>query len=298
MARGQLQEGQPIADATAAEEARLLAELGDRVRQARARRGMTRRILSHDSGVSERYLAQLEGGQGNISILLLRRIARAMGMPLADLLREGPEPSVELMLLTEQLRRLSAAELVEAQAVLAERFGQDRERRRRIALIGLRGAGKSTLGRLLAARLDIPFVELAQKIEAEAGMSLAEIFDLYGQAAYRRHERRALERVVADHPAAVIATGGSLPSETGTYEYLLSNCYTVWVTAAPEEHMGRVMAQGDMRPMAGNEEAMADLRAILATRAALYGKADARLDTSGKPVAEAVDELVALTSPQ
>lgn len=274
-----------------------LKSLGERVREARARRGMTRKILSRDSGVSERYLAELESGRGNVSITLLRQIADAMGMPLTELVREGPEPSVELRLLTEQLGRLAPADLAAAAHLIGETFAQSREalgRHGRVALIGLRGAGKSTLGRGLAERLDVPFVELAVEIEREAGMSLSEIFDLWGQSAYRRHERRCLEGVIETHPRAVIATGGSLVSEAGTYEILLNGCFTVWIRATPEEHMSRVVEQGDYRPMEGNVEAMEDLRRILDGRDPLYRKADAILDTSGRSAAKSLEALIEL----
>jgi XRE family transcriptional regulator, aerobic/anaerobic benzoate catabolism transcriptional regulator len=272
-----------------------LARLGERVRGARARRGMTRKMLARDSGVSERYLAQLEAGQGNISIALLRQVADAMGLPLADLVRDGEDRPIEFTLLVRRLERLGAAELAEAQRLVNARFGQERgaERAERIALVGLRGAGKSTLGRALAQRLGVPFVEMAKEIEAAAGMRIERIFDLAGQAAYRRYERRALERVLERHGRCVIAAGGSIVSEPATYDLLLDACFTVWVQASPEEHMARVVAQGDMRPMAGNAEAMEDLRRILAERQALYAKADARLDTTGKSVDAAVAELLA-----
>ncbi len=273
-----------------------LKVLGERVREARARRGMTRKILSRDSGVSERYLAELESGRGNVSITRLRAVARAMGVALAELVREGPEHPVELTLLIERLGRLGPAELGAAARLVSESFGGDGGRQGRVALVGLRGAGKSTLGRGLAERLALPFVEMAKEIEREAGMSLAEIFDLWGQPAYRRHERRCLERLIESHPRAVITTGGSLVSEPGTYEMLLGSCYTVWLKAAPEEHMARVVAQGDHRPMAGNrDEAMADLERILAGREALYARADAVLDTSGRAVEACLEELVSLS---
>ena len=276
-------------------EAEYLRLLGERIREARARRGMTRKILARDSDVSERYLAQLETGQGNISIVLLRQIARAMGLPLGDLVREEPDRPVELTLLIQTLSRLPAKDLAQARKLLSETFGAAvaSERRHRIALIGLRGAGKSTLGAMLAKALAVPFIELDREIERDSGTRLAEVFDLYGQAAYRRYERRALEGVIERYDRAVIATGGSIVSEPATFDLLLSACYTVWLTAAPEEHMSRVVAQGDTRPMAENEQAMEDLRRILAGRNALYSKADARIDTAGKTVEQSFAELKA-----
>ncbi len=268
-----------------------LRRLGERVRDARARRGMTRKILSRDSGVSERYLAQLESGRGNVSIGLLRQIAEAMGLPLADLVRDGPEPPVELALTFEFLGRLSPAQIGEARGLLVERFGTAPGRLGRIALIGLRGAGKSTVGRLLAERLSVPFVEHAREIERDSGMQIEEIFSLSGQAAYRRYERRSLERAIEDNAAAVIATGGGLVSEPGTFEALLNGCFTVWIRATPEEHMGRVIAQGDRRPMAGNSEAIEDLRRILANREALYAKADITVESSGRTPDQVAEEI-------
>src|SRR5882757_1596097 len=238
-----------------------LAALGDRVREARAKRGMSRKLLADDSGVSERYLAQLEGGQGNVSILLLRQIAAALDIPLAELLAEDSDEVVELTLTTQFLKRLPRQTLAAVRSQLVRDYGSARdERMKRIALIGLRGAGKSTLGAKLAKALGAPFVELDREIEREAGTSLSEIFLLYGQAGYRRYERRCLERVLEKNGRAVIATGGSIVSEPGTYELLLSACFTVWLKAQPEEHMARVIAQGDTRPMAGNDQAMEDLR--------------------------------------
>ena len=275
-------------------ETEYLKLLGERVRTARAQRGMTRRILARDSGVSERYLAQLEAGQGNISIALLRKVAQAMGMPLADLARDEPDPSLELRLLMQSLSRLAPQELVQVRRLLGERFGSiASDRKRRVALVGLRGAGKSTLGARLAEHLDVPFLELDREIEHESGLALAEIFDLYGQAAFRRHERRALETLLQRHPRAVIATGGSLVSEPATFDLLLSSCFTVWIKAAPEEHMARVVAQGDLRPMADNAESMDDLRRILDGRTALYAKADVVVDTAGRDVDTSFSELIA-----
>ncbi|HEY7675002.1 MAG TPA: helix-turn-helix transcriptional regulator [Burkholderiales bacterium] len=269
-----------------------LALLGDRVREARARRGMTRKQLSRDSGVSERYLAQLETGQGNISILLLRQIAVALDVPLPELLGEESGEAVELTLTMQFLKRLPRQKLAAVRLQLMREYGSARdERMRRIALIGLRGAGKSTLGARLAKALGVPFVELDREIEREAGTSLSEIFLLYGQAGYRRYERRCLEKTLEKNARVVIATGGSIVSDPGTYELLLSACFTVWLKAAPEEHMARVIAQGDTRPMAGNGEAMDDLRRILDGRAALYAQADVTIDTASKAVDKSLVEL-------
>ena len=275
-----------------------LRMLGERVREARARRGMTRKILAKDSGVSERYLAQLEGGQGNISILLLRQIAQALDLRLETLIIEGPEPPVELMHTTELLRRLGPGKIRRAHQMLLKNFsselgGADGDARRsRIALIGLRGAGKSTLGAKLAKRLDLPFIELDRVIEQECGVTLSVIFDLYGQSGFRRLERQCLEQILERHPRFVLATGGSLVSEHATFERLLTACFTVWLRATPEDHMQRVIAQGDMRPMAENRESMADLRRILSVREPLYGEADVAVDTSGRSVGESFDALL------
>jgi XRE family aerobic/anaerobic benzoate catabolism transcriptional regulator len=270
-----------------------LQRLGDRVKEERARRGMTRKILARDSGVSERYLAQLESGQGNISILLLRELARALDVSLEVLVHEGPEPPVDLAHAVEFLRGLDPSELGEARRLLVSRFGgvDAAARNGRIALIGLRGAGKSTLGGLLAGRLGVPFIELDREIEKSSGLSLSEIFDLYGQAGFRRQERRALSRVLESQPRFVLAAGGSIVAEAGTFAELLMSCFTVWIRARPAEHMQRVIAQGDTRPMADNREAMADLERILAGREALYGKADAEVDTGGRSIEEALEAL-------
>ncbi len=268
-----------------------LKRLGERVRETRARRGMTRRILARDSGVSERYLAQLESGQGNMSIARLRQVAQAMNLPLDELVREGPEPAVETVLLMQLVRRLDSRDVVAAHRMLMDQFARSGDRRHRIALIGLRGAGKSALGAALAESLGVPFVEMADAVARESGLSPGEIFELYGQAAYRRYERRALERAIESHPHAVIATGGSLVSEASTYEFLLNHCFTIWLKAAPADHMSRVMAQGDTRPIEASGEAMEDLERILAGRDALYRKAEAVVETSGRPFAESLDSL-------
>jgi len=277
------------------EDAAFLTTVGGRVRELRARRGMTRRILAKDSGVSERYLAQLEGGQGNASLSILRRLARALDVRLEALVADAPEPAIELTQAIEVLRRLEPEQLAEARALLLRTFGDasPAQRNGRIALIGLRGAGKTTLGASLAERLGVPFIELDREIERASGVALATIFDFYGQAGFRRLERRCLEQVLDQHPQFVLATGGSLVSEAATFERLLETCWTVWLQATPAEHMGRVVAQGDMRPMAGNRESMRDLQRILAGREPLYRRADATVDTSARPVDQSLAALLA-----
>ncbi|HEU4457503.1 MAG TPA: helix-turn-helix transcriptional regulator [Methylibium sp.] len=276
-----------------------LVALGERVRLLRARRGLTRKGLSEGAGVSERHLANLELGVGNASILVLRQVAQALGSPLAELLGDATTASPEWLLIRDLLAGRDEAELQRARAALAPLFGAAPDaaaRERRIALIGLRGAGKSTLGRMLAERLGRPFVELNREIEALAGGSLAEIHNLYGPNAYRRHERRALDLVLERHPDAVIATPGGIVSDPATFARLLSQCFTVWLQASPQEHMDRVVAQGDLRPMAGHagrRAAMDDLRRILAGRAALYGKADLTIDTGGLDAETACRRLLA-----
>ncbi len=280
-------------------DAAFLVRLGERVREARARRGMTRRILARDSGVSERYLAQLEAGRGNVSVLLLRQIAQALNLPIDELVRADDGQSVELTLILQLLKRLPATRLAKVRAQLVREYGSAYgAREQRIALVGLRGAGKSTLGAGLARSLGVPFVELDHEVEAEAGTSLHEIFLLHGQAGFRRYERRALERILEKNERCVIATGGSIVSEPATYDLVLSACLTVWLKAAPEEHMARVAAQGDYRPMAGNREAMDDLRRILAGREPLYAQADLTLDTEGRTVEASLAELVRAVRPR
>ena len=272
-----------------------LARLGERVRTLRARRGMSRKTLAAHSAVSERYLAQLESGAGNCSIVLLRRISGALGLPLADLIDERPP---ETLLLAQLVDRLSPAQAAEARDYLVARLngaGRDK-RRRRIALIGLRGAGKSTLGALLARQLGTPFIELDREIERQSGMQLAAVFELFGQPTFRRMERDALQSALQAHDRSVLATGGSLVTEPATFELLLSSCLTVWVRASPQEHMSRVIAQGDLRPMAGNAHAMQDLVAILRSREPLYAKADLTLDTGGRSPEECAECLAALVS--
>lgn len=271
-----------------------LKRVGERVRLGRARRGMSRKVLSAASGVSERYLAELERGAGNASLLVLRQIADALGLEAAQLVSDQPERPIDLTLAIHQLERLSPAELAEARRLLTQRFGKPSPSAGgRIALVGLRGAGKTTLGQLAARALSIPFVELDREVERASGMELSEIFATHGQAMYRRLERQCLETVIERFDRAVIAAGGSLVTEPGTYDLLLSSCFVVWLSAKPDEHMGRVLAQGDLRPMAEGPQAMDDLKAILDSRAALYAKADIEVDTSGKSETQAFAALLA-----
>jgi XRE family aerobic/anaerobic benzoate catabolism transcriptional regulator len=255
---------------------------------------MTRKQLARDSGVSERYLAQIEGGHGNISVLVLRQLAKALNISVDVLLSEGPEPPVELVHAVEFLRRLSVDDLQFARQMLLHQFGgvDPAARHRRIALIGLRGAGKSTLGAALAARLEMPFLELDRLIEHASGLTLDLIFDFHGQAGFRQLERQCLDDVLQRHPCFVLATGGSLVSEAATFERLLSSCFTVWLRASPQEHMQRVIAQGDMRPMANNRDAMSDLKRILAEREVLYSKADIQIDTAGRTAEESLETTI------
>jgi len=273
-----------------------LKTLGRKVRDARARHAMTRRMLAHDSGISERYLAQLESGFGNFSIALLRRLAKAIDVSVAELVSDEPQRPVEYSLMVERLRRLDAAELSEASEWLKDRFGDRTGRAERIALIGLRGAGKSTLGAALAKHLGWRFAELSREIEAETGVGVNEIFDLWGQAAYRRYERRALERILRMAPRVVLATGGGIVSEPATFERLLDSFFTVWVQATPEEHWERVIGQGDRRVEgSGDSEALTDMRRILAQRDPLYRKADVHLRTAGKTERQSLRDLIRLT---
>jgi XRE family aerobic/anaerobic benzoate catabolism transcriptional regulator len=271
-----------------------LRRVGERVRNARNRRGLARKDLARESGVSERYLAQLEAGQGNVSILLMRRIAGALAVPLPTLVQDGPDRPVQHRQIEQWLDALAPAALTETYQLLQARIGAalGRAAAGRIALVGLRGAGKTTLGKRLAAHFQVPFLDMGDEIERESGMSLSEIFSLSGQATYRRLERRCLERLVAAHDRAVIETGGSLVSEPATYELLLQACQTVWIRTSPEEHMDRVVRQGDLRPMAASTEAMEDLRRMLAEREPLYARADLTIDTAGRTERQSLQDLL------
>ena len=274
------------------EDTRFLVELGGRVRDLRERRGMSRKVLARASQVSERYLAQLETGNGNISVRLLRRGASALGDTVGEVLVPEAHDSVERRLIRRFLERLPLHRLEEVIFRLMRDFGhEEASRRKRIALIGLRGAGKSTLGAMLAGELELPLIELNREVARETGLPVSEVIALYGLPAYRRIERRVLERVTREHERAVIVAGGGIVADDEAFNLLLSNCYTIWLRALPEEHMARVLAQGDLRPMAGNDEAMEDLKRILAAREAMYGKADAVIDTSGDTPGESFAKL-------
>ncbi|HSH90200.1 MAG TPA: helix-turn-helix transcriptional regulator [Ramlibacter sp.] len=273
-----------------------LAELGARVRAWRARRGMTRKQLAADSGLSERFLADVEAGKGNVSINSLEAAARALNITILELLQDAPRPALGRV--QGLLARLDEGQLDKAYSLLATTFGLDDEkgREKRVALIGLRGAGKSTLGAQLAAARGVPFVELDREIEREAGTSMNEILLLHGQGGYRRYERRALFRIAEDHADGVVmTTGGSIVSERETFDLLQSRFYCVWLKANPEEHMSRVVAQGDMRPFdvtrGATGEAMEDIRRILASREALYARADAVVDTAARSVKQSLKDL-------
>ncbi|MFM8623666.1 MAG: helix-turn-helix transcriptional regulator [Betaproteobacteria bacterium] len=263
-----------------------LLALGERVRALRARRGMTRKAVSVAADVSERHLANLEYGEGNASILVLLQVARALQCSLAELLGDVTTSSAEWLLLRELLQTCGEADLRRVRVAVGEILGTGGARAISpcVALVGLRGAGKSTLGQMLADDLGFPFVEIGREIEKFAGCSVSEIQALYGQNAYRRYERRALEEAIQTYPEAVLATPGGLVSDLTSFNELLTHCTTVWLQADPEDHMKRVQAQGDMRPMAASKEAMQDLEGILAGRAALYSKARLHINTSAQPL--------------
>jgi XRE family transcriptional regulator, aerobic/anaerobic benzoate catabolism transcriptional regulator len=269
--------------------------LARKIRDARAQRGMTRNALAADSGVSLRFLAQLESGEANPSILVLRRVAAAMGFPPDDLLSEEPMRSVDQRLLAQILNRLSEDELRDVRQLLTHRFGRNgagEAQESYITLIGLRGAGKTTLGRRLAKHRGVPFFELDREVEREYGATIGEILQLHGQPGYRRFEREALQAVLAQNPAAVIEAGGGLAADPETLRLLLEGSLTVWLRAAPEEHMRRVIDQGDLRPMARSREAMRELKDILAAREPFYRQAHLHLNTSASTADESFSELI------
>src|SRR3974390_1675750 len=283
---------------TPASETAFLQQLGQRVRTMRALRGMSRKVLAKVSGISERYIAQLEGGKGNVSIVLLRRVSNAMGAHLEDLI-PATEPSPDWAVIRDLLRKASPGQIVQAKDILAGQSGLAHRRKSfvGIALIGLRGAGKSTLGKMLAKKIGWNFVELNKEIEAENGLSVAEIIALYGQEGFRRMEQAALQSLLARKELMVLATGGGIVSEPLTFDLILSSFYTVWLKAEPEEHMARVRRQGDLRPMADDRSAMAELRNILLSREPLYSRASAVVDTAGLLVDAAAAKLIDTVRP-
>jgi XRE family aerobic/anaerobic benzoate catabolism transcriptional regulator len=281
-------------------ESGFLEQLGQRVRTMRALRGMSRKVLAKVSGISERYIAQLESGKGNVSIVLLRRVSSAMGAHLEDLIPAG-EPAPEWPVIRDLIRKATPGQIAQAKDVLAG-LGSDASAKRQtsfagIALIGLRGAGKSTLGKLLAKKIGWSFVELNKEIEQQNGLSVAEIIALYGQEGFRRMEQAALGQLLARKELMVLATGGGIVSEPLTFDLILSSFYTIWLKAKPEEHMARVRRQGDLRPMADDRSAMAELRTILLSREPLYARAAAVVDTAGLTVDDAAARLIDAVAP-
>jgi XRE family transcriptional regulator, aerobic/anaerobic benzoate catabolism transcriptional regulator len=273
----------------------LLVSLGDKVRELRTRRPMTRKALAQAADVSERHLANLEYGTGNASILILHQVAQALQCSLAELIGDMTTRSAEWLLIRELLAEQDEAGLRKARMALTEMLAThapDLEaRKRRIALIGLRGAGKTTLGQMLAEHLDLPFIELSREIEILAGSPVSEIQAMFGVNGYRRYERRALDQVIQTYPHAVIATPGGLVADPGSFSQLLQHCTTIWLKADPADHMNRVTEQGDLRPIAASQEAMEDLKAILAGRSAFYSKAEYSLNTSGQSLEQAFAHL-------
>jgi XRE family aerobic/anaerobic benzoate catabolism transcriptional regulator len=269
-----------------------ISGIGDRIRAMRTSRGMIRKDLSRQSGVSERYIAQVETGKANISIAMLWKIAQSMGVRIPELFPDCDARSGNAPLLAF-LSRLDKEQQDSAMTLLRRRFSKSNHQIRGVALIGLRGAGKSSLGRMLADEFAVRFVQVTELIEKYAQMSTAELFSLGGQKAYRRMEQQALKEVLAEPSKIVLETGGSLVTQADTFKLLLDSYYTVWVKASPEEHMNRVMAQGDLRPMAGtdNDEAMEDLKLILREREAGYSQADYILDTSNRSLLDCTQEL-------
>jgi XRE family aerobic/anaerobic benzoate catabolism transcriptional regulator len=289
----------PVSPSEPAFAAAFLAAIGGEVRRNRAKRGMTRRQLAQTSETSERYLAQIESGAGNPSVSVLRAIAQALDLPASALLPETGARTAALGAILDLLAQVPETELPALAEELAARVARSAgaDRARRIALVGLRGAGKSTLGRMLAQHLGWPFIELDRRVEEDYGASIPDLIEMAGTATFRRHERSALERVIAEHEAAIITTAGGIVSNPETYALLLRCAHTVWIKARPDEHMSRVMAQGDFRPMAQNRAAMADLMAILAARRADYARAEAELDTSGDAVEQSFAKLLRIVTP-
>jgi XRE family transcriptional regulator, aerobic/anaerobic benzoate catabolism transcriptional regulator len=284
----------PALPSSTASNTAFLATIGHEVRKNRAKRGMTRRQLAQASQTSERYLAQIESGVGNPSVSVLRAIAQALDLPCAALLPEAGARTAALGAILDLLAQVPEAELPALAKEIETRVALpgSADRGRRIALVGLRGAGKSTLGRMLAQHFGWPFIELDRLVEEDYGASIPDLIEMAGTATFRRHERSALDRIITAHEAAVITTAGGIVSNPETYALLLRRSHTIWIKARPEDHMSRVMAQGDFRPMAQNRAAMADLVAILEARRADYARAEAEVDTSGDAVEQSFAKLL------
>ena len=284
--------------AGAADHGVFAAAIGRAIRRGRAKRGMTRRQLAQGSGASERYLAQIESGQGNPSVIILKSIAEALDVPVIELLPRSNGRAANMTRILDLLGRLpqselpAIAELIETRTTGAAAV----DRARRIALVGLRGAGKSTLGQKLARELGCPFIELDRLVEEDYGASIPDLIEMAGTATFRRHERSALDRIVTAHDAAIITTAGGIVANPETYALLLRRSHTIWIKARPEDHMSRVMAQGDFRPMAQNRAAMADLVAILEARRADYSRAEAEIDTSGDAIEHSFAKLLRIVT--
>src|ERR1700710_1979952 len=281
-------------------ETSFLEQLGQRVRTMRALRGMSRKVIAKVSGISERYIAQLEGGKGNVSIVLLRRVSNAMAAHLEDLI-PASEPAPDWPVIRDLVRKATPNQIAHAKDVLSGQGNGASSQRQMsfagIALIGLRGAGKSTLGKLLAKKIGWSFVEVNKEIEQQNGLSVAEVIALYGQEGFRRMEQAALGQLLARKELMVLATGGGIVSEPLTFDLILSSFYTIWLKAEPEEHMARVRRQGDLRPMADDRSAMAELRTILLSREPLYARASAVVDTAGLSVNDAAARLIDAGAP-
>ncbi len=274
-----------------------LASMGMRVRQLRSRKGMTRKAAALAAHVSERHLANLEHGVGNVSTLVLVELSQALECSIAEIIGDITTSTPEWLMIRELLSGKDEATLRNVRGAIQALLGSTSSfsgRKQRIALIGLRGAGKSTLGKMLSEFLGFQFLELSAEIEKFAGCSISEIQALYGQTAYRRYERRALEESIQIYTEAVIATPGGLVSDPANFNDVLTHCTTIWLQAAPEDHMNRVIAQGDMRPMASSKEAMEDLKAILSGREEFYSKADYKINTSAQSL-EATFEILKST---
>ena len=257
--------------------------VGSRIKKIRKEKKYTRKLLSEQSGVSERYLALLESGKGNVSIALLRQVAQSLDVQPEILVSNSAPINAESRLLLGLLAGLASSDRLRFKdQLLRELRNSPASRSYRIALIGLRGAGKTTVGERLSIILDIPFVEIDREIEKLVDAPLSEIFITYGQEGYRNLEKTCLENALSNGGNCIISTGGSIVQEQSAYDLLLSTCYTVWLKASPKEHMDRVVAQGDLRPIAGNSKAMEQLKEILIKRQSSYEKADITVATDGK----------------